>query len=88
MNDDIIFLITNVRSNEKTDVIIFDYQWIDTNVRWNEKTDVIIVCFPILGWNEKEWRLNCLFPNIRWNEKTDDIIFWLPMLDEMKRMTS
>ena len=82
-------MFTNVRWNEKNDVIIVCFPILDemkrrhiflfSNVRWDEKTDVIIYQFVYH---------NCLFPNVRWNEKNDVIIFCLPILDEMKRMTS
>ena len=37
-------MFTNVRWNEKTDVIIGLF----ANLRWNEKTDDIIVCLAML----------------------------------------
>ena len=69
-------MFTNVRWNEKTDVIIVCFNP-------NEKTEMI-VCLK----NEMKRHPNCLFPNIRWNEKNDVIIVCFPMLGKMKRMTT
>ena len=76
-------MFTNVRWNEKTDVIIVCFPILDEMKRMTSKLFVSQYLMK-----RKEWRHNCLFPNVRWNEKNDVIIVCFPILDEMKRMTS
>ena len=75
-------MITNDRSNEKTD----GHNCLFPNIRWNEKNDIIIVCFPKLD-DMRRMTKYFLFTNGRWNGKTDIIIFCFPILGEMKIMT-
>ena len=71
-------MFTNVRWNEKNDVIIVCFPILDEMKEWRHN----------LLFTNNEMKIDIMFPNIRWNEKNDVIIVCFPIFDETKRMTT